>query len=91
MKYHINPATGQPGKCTASTKPCRFGGENNHFGTKEEARKAIEQTLSKFTVPDSVTRNKKPSKEATSKARKLVSDGTRDYRSTSSSCSSTSC
>lgn len=42
-KYHINPETGNPGKCTAQVK-CRFGGDAAHYGSAEEARSAYEVT-----------------------------------------------
>lgn len=41
-KYHINPATGRPGKCRATHK-CRFGGEDNHYATREAAQAAFER------------------------------------------------
>lgn len=67
-KYHINPATGRPGKCTA-TKQCKFGGDRNHFPSKEAAQKAIEKALKEYVVPQTV---KKPSKAATERARDMV-------------------
>lgn len=42
-KYHINQATGNVGPCTATTRACPHGGEENHFGSEAEARKAFEQ------------------------------------------------
>lgn len=45
-RYHINPATGNPGVCHAKIR-CRFGDmETGHFSTKEEARIAYERTQS---------------------------------------------
>lgn len=41
-KYHINP-TGNVAPCNASTRPCPHGGEENHFGSEAEARKAFEE------------------------------------------------
>lgn len=41
-KYHISPTTGRPNKCTATKKPCPFGGEEAHYGSKDAARKAYE-------------------------------------------------
>lgn len=45
-RYHINPETGNPGFCRAK-KNCPFGGDNDHFPTREEARKAAEAELAK--------------------------------------------
>lgn len=44
MKFHINPATGEPGKCSAENGGCPFGGEDNHYTSKEAARAAFEKT-----------------------------------------------
>lgn len=35
-RYHVNPDTGNPNKCSA-VKQCPFGGEESHFETKAEA------------------------------------------------------
>lgn len=72
-KYHINPATGRPGKCSA-THQCRFGGDKNHFPSKEAAQKAIEKALQSFVVPTAVKREK-PSQEATAKAKAAAIGG----------------
>ena len=42
-KYHVNPATGNPGVCRAQ-KNCPFGGEADHYSTREEAREAYEKS-----------------------------------------------
>lgn len=47
-KYHINPETGNPGRCTAK-KQCRFGGEAAHYSSEKEARDAYEVTQSALT------------------------------------------
>jgi hypothetical protein len=50
--YHINPETGEPGKCRALIK-CRFG-DAEHYDTEESARVAFETKMSKqstFLVP----------------------------------------
>lgn len=39
-KYHINPATGDPGRCMARSGHCPFGGDETHYSTKAEAREA---------------------------------------------------
>lgn len=46
VKFHSGP--NGPGQCTASSKPCPFGGESgtdNHYGTMEEAAAAFESTM----------------------------------------------
>ena len=47
-KYHVNPKTGNPGACNAEIR-CPFGGEEQHYASREEAREAYElqQTASK--------------------------------------------
>lgn len=55
MKYHINPETGRPNQCTASIRHCKYavnGVIPEHYQTKEEARTAYEEKMSKssFTV-----------------------------------------
>lgn len=40
-KFHVNPATGNPNKCTA-TKSCPFGGDDKHYFSKEAAHAAFE-------------------------------------------------
>lgn len=41
-KFHVNPATGNPNKCTA-TKSCPFGGDDKHYFSKEAAHAAFEK------------------------------------------------
>jgi hypothetical protein len=48
-KYHIIPATGEPGKCSATIR-CPFG-EEDHFGSKREARKFFEEKMSAEQIP----------------------------------------
>lgn len=51
-RYHINPATGDPGVCRATTS-CPFGDmETDHFGSKDEARAAAEKRLASEYTPD---------------------------------------
>lgn len=49
-KFHINPDTGETGKCSAKIK-CRFtdsnGNEPQHYSSKKEAKKVSEQMLDK--------------------------------------------
>lgn len=45
-RYHINPTTGEPGKCVAKIR-CRYGvAIDEHYSSKEEARSAYEATHS---------------------------------------------
>jgi hypothetical protein len=46
-KYHINPKTGRPNKCTASVRACPYGGEENHYPSKQEAQKGFEKIMKK--------------------------------------------
>lgn len=57
--YHINPETGNPGLCKAVQR-CPFGASDDHFSTKEDARKAYENgqvTLALPVVKAKVYRN----------------------------------
>lgn len=51
-KYHINPETGVPGLCKAE-KQCRFGGNEAHYSSSEDARQAFELSMAgqAFTSP----------------------------------------
>lgn len=42
VKYHISPSTGNPNKCSAADGNCPYGGESNHYASKDEARAAYE-------------------------------------------------
>lgn len=41
-QFHINPETGQVGKCFAKLGPCPFGEATDHFSSAEEGRAAYE-------------------------------------------------
>lgn len=41
-KFHINPTTGNPGRCTAADGNCRFGDISGHYASKDLAREAYE-------------------------------------------------
>lgn len=41
-KFHINPETGNPNKCSAKNGNCPFGGNSEHFDSKDEARSHFE-------------------------------------------------
>lgn len=66
-KYHISPQTGRPNKCYASTRPCPIGGEGEHYSTREEAKKAIEEKAAKEfpTAPVSLKKVSQPLVAAT--------------------------
>lgn len=53
-KYHINPETGDPGKCSADEGKCPFGGE--HFPSEAEARKSYETSMNPFSSPEAMER-----------------------------------
>lgn len=42
-KYHISPTTGNPNRCYANTKPCPLGGADDHYPSKDAARKGFEK------------------------------------------------
>jgi hypothetical protein len=43
-KYHIKP-NGTVAKCTATKRPCPYGGDENHFSTKEAANEAFQKRM----------------------------------------------
>lgn len=43
-KFHINDA-GDPGKCSAQPGNCPFGAEADHYGSRNDARKAYEKIM----------------------------------------------
>lgn len=52
--YHINPETGDVGKCSAKAGNCPFGSLDSHFTTAEAARASYEKTqLSKVNITGS--------------------------------------
>lgn len=53
--FHINPETGDPGRCIA-VKRCKYkADESQHFSTKDEARAAYEEKMSYDNLPKTVT------------------------------------
>jgi hypothetical protein len=44
IKFHINPETGDPGRCQADKK-CRFASSSEHYSTPEAAREAYENIM----------------------------------------------
>lgn len=70
-KYHINPATGRPNKCTAQVQ-CRYVAADQHFDSKEAARAGYEQQMQGQTVSGSLKKSSSdpassPAKASTSK------------------------
>lgn len=56
-RIHINPVTGNPGECSAVEGNCPFGGDENHFGSKEEARDHYARIMEDQTIPASTMRD----------------------------------
>lgn len=50
-RYHVNPETGNPNICRAVKGGCPFGGEEAHFDSKNDARKAFERFNSANGAP----------------------------------------
>ncbi len=44
-KYHLNPQTGNPGKCSAEQGNCPFGDPLEHYDFPAEARKSFESIV----------------------------------------------
>lgn len=49
-KFHVNPSTGNPGRCFA-LKKCRFGGDDEHYASKELASLAYEKFYAQEEIP----------------------------------------
>lgn len=49
MSFHVNPETGEAGKCKAKNGKCPFGSVEEHHATAEAAREAFEKSQSTFT------------------------------------------
>lgn len=49
-KFHIN-GKGEPGRCSAQHGGCPFGGENEHYVTKEGASVAYERSMADGSIP----------------------------------------
>lgn len=45
MAYHVNPQTGVPAICQASSGRCPFGGDADHYDTPAEAVKSFESSF----------------------------------------------
>lgn len=51
MAFHINPETGEAGKCRAKNGNCPFGSADEHYPTAEAARDAYETSQATFEDP----------------------------------------
>jgi hypothetical protein len=61
-KYHINPKTGNPGKCTAK-RSCPFGDiDSDHYDSREEAQAAYEKQMSTAVKAPTLTPAKRTKK-----------------------------
>lgn len=49
-KFHINPKTGEPGKCSADNGNCPFGSADQHYTSIDAARAAFEENNSTFPL-----------------------------------------
>ena len=56
-KYHIN-AKGEPEKCTATVRPCPYGG-TGHYDTPCEAKTAMEESFARAVGNQSTSLSKK--------------------------------
>ena len=43
--YHLIPSTGEPGLCTATKRPCPYGGASEHYPSPADARRAYERSM----------------------------------------------
>jgi hypothetical protein len=62
-KFHVNPETGNPNKCTAK-KACPFGGDDKHYFSKEAAHEAFEkeqgQQIASVSKPSKILKDLPP-------------------------------
>lgn len=49
--FHIHPETGEPGRCRARLHCCPYSTEDNHFGSREDARAFYEDFANRMTDP----------------------------------------
>ena len=87
MAYHVNPETGRPNLCRAQ-KQCPFGGAEEHFASKAEARSHFEREMSGQTLT-TVSKRQARNIAAPSKYRLRTGGSTSavDYEYDSYSCS----
>ena len=84
VKYHISPTTGRPNICSAAKGNCPYGGDEEHFSSKEKARAAYEKKMSGKTLVShgKASESKKQPKETPqekSGIKRLPEGETRDY------------
>ena len=58
-KYHLNPATGNPGACTAQAGNCPYG-DVTHYDSPEAARQAYEGQMSSFRLRENALQTLPP-------------------------------
>lgn len=76
-KYHVNPA-GEPGPCGAN-KQCPFGGDSDHYETKEAAREAYEKNMAAETLPAASKKSAEGDAEVSKAIYALISSGDDSY------------
>lgn len=57
VKYHVNPETGEPGRCSATEGRCPFGGPDAHHGSVAAARSAYEASMVVFPTRVTASQN----------------------------------
>lgn len=69
----MNPDTGEPGLCRAEIS-CRFGGDDLHFDTEDDARKFYEAKMSDYTLAELISKSEERSawRSTDWKARKVL-------------------
>lgn len=63
-RYHVNPVTGEYGVCRAEKGKCPFGGatgDENHYATEEEARRASEAIHERMSMKSTLSKSAMPS------------------------------
>lgn len=78
-KYHIRK-DGTPGVCRARVRPCPYGGDNEHFDTKEEAQRFademyqyISQHKNNNTTTEELEEEFKAKRRNKAKSKKVIS------------------
>lgn len=51
MAFHVNPLTGNAGRCSAKAGQCPFGGDEDHYSTVDAARAAYERSQPSLFQP----------------------------------------
>lgn len=71
-KFHISPKTRTPRVCTAKDGNCRYGSEETHFNSKEDALKHEEERLAKsFSTFDTLSATVKSSFQKSGELRRF--------------------